>query len=175
MDRVQMTLPPRIHWHDPLPTQVRNRSAYELGLEHSERHQPPGDPKPRGSQGGGKWKYNDLLKAAHLYLTCQRYTTIASSLPLLTGVMFLINFGAYMMTMPQSRIYEDIICHHYYDGLEGTSHPSLDTPIDESLCKVGPIHFWWLFLTSSIPSLLVSIPYGILADRIGRKPSSSFP
>ncbi|OBT74462.1 hypothetical protein VF21_06569 [Pseudogymnoascus sp. 05NY08] len=95
---------------------------------------------------------------------------------LLTGVMFLINFGAYMMTMPQSRIYEDIICHHYYDNLKGTSHLSLDTPIDESLCKVGPVQaelatvFAGLFVASSIPSLLFSMPYGILADRIGRKP-----
>ncbi|OBT97359.1 hypothetical protein VE01_04399 [Pseudogymnoascus verrucosus] len=95
---------------------------------------------------------------------------------LLTGVMFLINLGAYMMTMPQSRIYEDIICHHYYDNLKGTSHLSLDTPIDESLCKVGPVQaelatvFGGLFVATSIPSLLFSMPYGILADRIGRKP-----
>ncbi|KFY83753.1 hypothetical protein V500_09918, partial [Pseudogymnoascus sp. VKM F-4518 (FW-2643)] len=95
---------------------------------------------------------------------------------LLTGVMFLINFGAYMMTMPASRIYEDIICHHYYDSLSGTSHLSLDTPIDEALCKVGPVQaelatvFGGLFVASSVPSLLLSMPYGILADRIGRKP-----
>ncbi|OBT50259.1 hypothetical protein VE04_09772 [Pseudogymnoascus sp. 24MN13] len=95
---------------------------------------------------------------------------------LLTGVMFLINLGAYMMTMPQSRIYEDIICHHYYDNLKGTSHLSLDTPIDESLCKVGlgqaelATVFGGLVGATPIPSLLFSMPYGILADRIGRKP-----
>ncbi|OBT65127.1 hypothetical protein VE03_04776 [Pseudogymnoascus sp. 23342-1-I1] len=95
---------------------------------------------------------------------------------LLTGVVFLINFGAFMMTMPSSRIYEDIICHHYYDSLSGPSHLSLDTPIDEALCKVGPVQaelatvIGGIFVTSSIPSLLLSVPYGILADRIGRKP-----
>lgn len=95
---------------------------------------------------------------------------------LLTGVMFLVNFGAFMMTMPQFRIFEDIICHHYYNNLPGPSHLSLDTPIDESHCKVGPVQaelatvVAGLFVASSIPSLLLSMPYGILADRIGRKP-----
>ncbi|KFY64020.1 hypothetical protein V496_03525 [Pseudogymnoascus sp. VKM F-4515 (FW-2607)] len=95
---------------------------------------------------------------------------------LLTGVMFLVNFGAFMMTMPQFRIFEDIICHHYYDNLSGPSHLSLDTPIDESHCKVDPVQaelatvVAGLFVASSVPSLLLSMPYGILADRIGRKP-----
>ncbi|KFY38674.1 hypothetical protein V495_06427 [Pseudogymnoascus sp. VKM F-4514 (FW-929)] len=95
---------------------------------------------------------------------------------LLTGVMFLINFGAYMMTMPTSRIYENIICHHYYDNLSGPSHKALDLPIDEGLCKVGPVQaelatiIGGVFVSQSIPSLLLSMPYGILADRIGRKP-----
>ncbi|KAL5348619.1 hypothetical protein ACLOAV_006036 [Pseudogymnoascus australis] len=95
---------------------------------------------------------------------------------LLTGVMFLVNFGAFMMTMPQFRIFEDIICHHYYDNLSGPSHLSLDTPIDESHCKVDPVQaelatvVAGLFVASSVPSLLLSMPYGILADHIGRKP-----
>lgn len=94
----------------------------------------------------------------------------------LTGVMFLINFGAYMMTMPTSRIYEDIICHHYYDGLTGTSHLSLNTPIDEKLCKVGYVQtelatvIGGVFVSSSLPGLFLAMPYGVLADRIGRKP-----
>ncbi|KFY22348.1 hypothetical protein V493_06656 [Pseudogymnoascus sp. VKM F-4281 (FW-2241)] len=95
---------------------------------------------------------------------------------LLVGVMFLINFGAYMMTIPASRIYEDIICHHYYDSLSGPSHLSFDVPIDESLCKVDPVQtelatvIGGLAVASSIPTLLFSMPYGVLADRIGRKP-----
>ncbi|KFY14721.1 hypothetical protein V492_02449 [Pseudogymnoascus sp. VKM F-4246] len=95
---------------------------------------------------------------------------------LLVGVMFVVNFGAYMMTMPTSRIYEDIICHHYYDDLEGSSHLSLDVPIDEELCKVGPVQtelatvIGGAFVAESLPSLLFTIPYGVLADRIGRKP-----
>lgn len=95
---------------------------------------------------------------------------------LLTGVMFLVNFGAYMMTMPSYRIYEDIICRHYYDSLSGPLHLSLDTPIEEELCKVGPVQaelatvIGGIFVASSIPGLVLSMPYGILADRIGRKP-----
>jgi MFS family permease len=95
---------------------------------------------------------------------------------LLTGVLFLLNFGGFVMYMPVTRIYEDIICHHYYDSLIGSAWRPLENPIDESLCKVAPVQaelatvYGGVELATSIPSLLLFMPYGLLADRIGRKP-----
>lgn len=40
-----------------------------------------------------------------------------------------------MMAVPGLRIYEDIICHHYYDHLQGEGHVVLGGKIDESMCK----------------------------------------
>lgn len=39
------------------------------------------------------------------------------------------------MAVPVVRLYEDIICHHYYDDLEGDGHIGLEGNIDEKQCK----------------------------------------
>ena len=41
------------------------------------------------------------------------------------------------MFTPSLRVFEDIICHHYYDNMEGEGHIALSGKIDEELCK-GP-------------------------------------
>lgn len=92
---------------------------------------------------------------------------------LLTGVTFILNFGGFIMTMPLTRVCEDIICQHYYANL---SEPSPPRPISEALCKGDPVQselaivIGGKFFTTCLPSLALSIPYGLLADRIGRKP-----
>lgn len=39
------------------------------------------------------------------------------------------------MAVPGIRIYEDIICHHYYAKREGEGRIGFEGNIDESLCK----------------------------------------
>ena len=39
------------------------------------------------------------------------------------------------MAVPCIRLYEDIICHHYYENLEGAGHIGLEENIDEKKCK----------------------------------------
>lgn len=39
------------------------------------------------------------------------------------------------MAVPGIRIYEDIICHHYYAKKEGEGFIGFGDGIDESLCK----------------------------------------
>jgi hypothetical protein len=48
-------------------------------------------------------------------------------------------FGNFFMIAPQLRIYEDIICRHYYDEIKGQGHIALSEDIDESLCKIDEI------------------------------------
>ncbi len=39
------------------------------------------------------------------------------------------------MTIPAMRVYEDIICHHYYDHIKGGGHLGVLGDIDEAMCK----------------------------------------
>lgn len=54
---------------------------------------------------------------------------------IILAVVFIIDFGGNLLTVPSIRLYEDIICHHYYDGIGGDGHIGLAEPIDEALCK----------------------------------------
>lgn len=54
---------------------------------------------------------------------------------LLALLVFVIMFGTYLMIAPTIRIYENIICHHYYDNIKGDGHVALNADIDENLCK----------------------------------------
>jgi hypothetical protein len=47
----------------------------------------------------------------------------------------LIIFGGGLMAVPSIRLYEDIICHHFYNGLEGKDHIGFEEEIEEGLCK----------------------------------------
>ncbi len=58
---------------------------------------------------------------------------------LLALMAFVLIFGDWLLLVPSTRIYEDIICHHYYDNLEDQRHVSLTEKIDEKLCKLDPI------------------------------------
>jgi len=80
------------------------------------------------------------------------------------------------MAVPSIRLYEDIVCHHYYNELQGEGHVGLGGQIDEELCKVEEVQeelnilFAGLHLLGALPPLLTAVPYGLLADRIGRRP-----
>jgi hypothetical protein len=50
-------------------------------------------------------------------------------------IIFVLAFGGFLMGVPAIRIYEDIICHHYYENLEGEGHIGLEKNIDEKDCK----------------------------------------
>ena len=44
-----------------------------------------------------------------------------------------------MMYVPSIRIFEWIICHHYFDGLKGERHIGLNDDLPESLCKIQEV------------------------------------
>jgi len=93
---------------------------------------------------------------------------------LLFTTVFILSFGGSLMAIPTVRVYEDIICHLYYEDMGG----ELTGPggnIDESLCKVDEVqkelNFFIAvlqFLSAGI-GLILTIPYGIIADRTGAK------
>ncbi|KAH7356776.1 major facilitator superfamily domain-containing protein [Rhexocercosporidium sp. MPI-PUGE-AT-0058] len=95
---------------------------------------------------------------------------------ILFTIVFVLGFGATMMAVPAMRLAENIICHHHYDKIQGPGHIGFEKKIDESLCKGDEVQkelnviFSIIPVLEAIPSLVTIIPYGLLADRIGRKP-----
>ncbi|KAF5026536.1 hypothetical protein F66182_1396 [Fusarium sp. NRRL 66182] len=88
-------------------------------------------------------------------------------------VKFFFALSGMMLLLPTVRLIEDMFCHvHYQD-------PSSDI-IDEMKCKVDEIQsrlgylYGWTGLVSSVIGLLVAFPYGIMSDKIGRKPTVMF-
>ncbi|KAI0195278.1 major facilitator superfamily domain-containing protein [Xylaria flabelliformis] len=69
-----------------------------------------------------------------------------------------------------TRIFEDILCRQYYDQIR--SH---DEPIDERICKIDSIQSKLAYLFAILNSLnaavsiLAALPWGIAADKIGRR------
>ena len=94
------------------------------------------------------------------------------------------------MGVPSLRIYEDIICHHYYNEIEGEGHIGLDEGIEEKKCKgeevqnrlnvlIAGVQFlgaipgmfmrlkgWEMHANGGgYLALVTTVPYGLLADR----------
>nr|KMM69188.1 hypothetical protein CPAG_05509 [Coccidioides posadasii RMSCC 3488] len=88
---------------------------------------------------------------------------------------FVIDFGVYLNIAPQTRILESIACRNYYDKHEPGRFGPGEIPEDQ--CKIKPIQGEVAFVQAmmssfdAIPSIILLIPYGRLADnpRFGRK------
>ncbi|KAH1909192.1 uncharacterized protein AFUA_5G12740 [Aspergillus fumigatus Af293] len=88
-------------------------------------------------------------------INCWRILAISSI------VFFFVDFGFYLTVPAQTRIFEEIICRQY---------------TAQGDCKIAPVQSelaavnGWKDTFDALPGILLSIPYGVLADRIGRKP-----
>ena len=80
-----------------------------------------------------------------------------------------IEIGSFMQQLPQTRVYESILCRQYYrDGR---------AIIPEEDCKVLQVQGELATIRAvsssllSIPGMLLAVPYGYLADKpnVGRK------
>lgn len=89
-------------------------------------------------------------------------------------IVFCLNLGVQILGPSQTQIFESIYCSQWYeqhpaDGLPG------DGNIPESYCKIPYVQTkvstlrGWLEFFNAAPALLLSIPFGILSDRIGRR------
>ncbi|KAI1638985.1 major facilitator superfamily domain-containing protein [Biscogniauxia mediterranea] len=91
------------------------------------------------------------------------------------------------IAIPFTRLAEDVLCRRYY-GVEqqqqqwGGGGPGADaasSPIDEGLCKENSIQGRLAFIMAinsaleAVASLLAAFPWGLAADRIGRRPVSA--
>jgi len=89
-------------------------------------------------------------------------------LPLLSLLLFLVVTSGLLILAPIFRLIEDKACHIHY-----RLPPS--EPIDERLCKIdevqGPLAYLGglSVLLAGVLNMVAALPYGLLADRVGRK------
>ncbi|KAI1385432.1 MFS general substrate transporter [Hypoxylon trugodes] len=92
-------------------------------------------------------------------------------LALLCLIIFAGSTADAFKQIPMTRIFEDILCHEYYGKT-----PVSSEPIDEALCKDDVIQSRLAYLLAGLEALtsgmscLVALLWGIVADRVGRKP-----
>ncbi|KAI0446445.1 major facilitator superfamily domain-containing protein [Xylaria telfairii] len=87
-------------------------------------------------------------------------------------ITFIASYSSGFFELPFTRLIEDLLCHEYYEVKILTS----TSPIDESLCKEDSIQKDLAYLLAvqstlySIVSFVAAFPWGLAADKIGRKP-----
>ena len=90
---------------------------------------------------------------------------------LICGVLLVASSSGGFLGIPMTRLVEDAVCHKHYGQMQ-----SADNPIDENLCKLDSIQsnvafvFAMYELVQSLCGFLAAFPWGIAADRFGRKP-----
>ncbi|OJJ72219.1 hypothetical protein ASPBRDRAFT_75463 [Aspergillus brasiliensis CBS 101740] len=89
-------------------------------------------------------------------------------LPLIFASVVAADFGNYLSYAPQIAIFESIICRrfgadsHTLDAGAGCKSPE----VQAELALVNG----WKDMFDQLPGILLALPYGFLADRVGRKP-----
>lgn len=84
--------------------------------------------------------------------------------------IFLIELGQGMLVAPSSALMENIICKEY--------HPEVSDNFwaNDPVCKQPDVQGTlalirgWMMTFDCIPGILGSVPYGIMSDKVGRKP-----
>ncbi|KAK3302862.1 uncharacterized protein B0T15DRAFT_495435 [Chaetomium strumarium] len=86
------------------------------------------------------------------------------------AVLLILNIGSHITLVPQTAILQDIVCAKYYAHRAPLlGHPRADE------CKVEPVQSEvaylnaWKDVVEAVPATVLAVPYGRLADRIGRK------
>ncbi|PWY76005.1 MFS general substrate transporter [Aspergillus sclerotioniger CBS 115572] len=105
--------------------------------------------------------------------TKDQNTTVYWHPTVICSLLFLVmGIGSFISAAPQLRLFESIICQQYYKDSDALPDGS---GIPEHMCKAGPVQaalaqlVGWQSFFDNIPSLLLALPYGILADRYGRR------
>ncbi|KAI0404698.1 major facilitator superfamily domain-containing protein [Xylaria palmicola] len=89
---------------------------------------------------------------------------------ILCAVLFVASSSGGFHNMSATRIFEDILCRRYYGRVRGDGQP-----IDEEMCKVDAIQSELAYLfavqnsLNAAVSLVAALPWGIAADKIGRR------
>lgn len=89
------------------------------------------------------------------------------SLPVIARLCLLAacwDFATYFNIAPLTAVYERIICDRLADG--DANYNCKAAPVQSQLASLKA----WKEAISQIPCVLLAVPFGVLADRIGKKP-----
>ena len=93
---------------------------------------------------------------------------------ILYSILAAVNLGSQIYIPSLARLLESIYCYKWY----AEHNPEFIIPgqsIDESFCKLDLIQQQvstlrgWMELWNGIPAIFLAIPFGILADQLGRR------
>jgi hypothetical protein len=114
------------------------------------------------------------LSESRSTITGSKYRNVATYVITLCIVSnLMVEIGDFLIRAPFMRILESILCRQYWQQHDRTRFPTGE--IDEERCKIGSIQAdlamlkGWDLLFSCLPTMLMTIPMGIVADRYGRK------
>ena len=107
----------------------------------------------------------DTFVAAH----CQYHV-----LALILSIVFVTNLATSLSKAPLMRVFESIICQNHYERADA-SFIGQNGNVDEQHCKISAVQQelallrGWQDFFDYLPGLFLAIPFGMLADRYGRK------
>ncbi|OJJ31597.1 hypothetical protein ASPWEDRAFT_32219 [Aspergillus wentii DTO 134E9] len=93
----------------------------------------------------------------------------------LFAIVLAVEMGFIMFSGPLIRIYESVTCRKHYREYD-PSQIGADGNVDEKLCKINEVQTelaaiqGYMEFFDGLICALMAIPYGLLADRKGRKP-----
>ncbi|KAJ5333075.1 uncharacterized protein MYU51_005157 [Penicillium brevicompactum] len=91
-------------------------------------------------------------------------------------LLLAVDFGFYMSNAPQLAVFEDIICRNYKETLHRTGDALTPSLVEGNPCKSEAVQgelalvIGYKDTFDVLPGLLLSLPYGVLSDRYGRRP-----
>jgi MFS family permease len=84
----------------------------------------------------------------------------------LSTVIVTIDFAGYLSVAPQTQILEDIICRDLHpDSVALSSSTCKDADVQSELSLI----IGWTETFNQLPGIILALPFGFMADRVGRK------
>ncbi|KAK3949895.1 major facilitator superfamily domain-containing protein [Pseudoneurospora amorphoporcata] len=116
-------------------------------------------------------QYNSLLEA-------RRKRLKPKIIPLCLGAMFLLELSVALSVPPTNAVEESIICRNFHpDVVSGFANNTASILLsDNPVCKEEDVQSYlamlqgWQATFDCIPSILMTVPFGILSDKWGRRP-----
>ncbi|KAM5342366.1 hypothetical protein ACJ41O_013332 [Fusarium nematophilum] len=92
---------------------------------------------------------------------------------LVAVLKFCVVLSGMLLLLPTARLIEDLVCHVHYQDASAEIIDEMKCKVDEVQSRLGYL-YGWSGLCSSVIGLMVAFPYGMMSDKIGRKPTIIF-
>ncbi|ETS77363.1 hypothetical protein PFICI_11237 [Pestalotiopsis fici W106-1] len=82
-----------------------------------------------------------------------------------TAVLFILEIGNQLSLAPSTAILEATVCQKYYAAIDGHLGDCKAEPIQSEVAYI----LGWKDVFENLPAILLAVPFGALADKIGRR------